>query len=66
MDEFEDDPGRPSKDKSTYVYGQVLFYAYVTLKAHRTLGINADVSEILAIVSLCRTSISSIGDADAS
>jgi len=65
MDEFEDDPGRPSKDKSTYVYGQVLFYAYITLQAHRNLGISTDVSEILAIVSLCR--ISSIGeDADAS
>jgi len=67
MDEFEDDPGRPTKDKSTYMYGQVLFYTYVTLQAHQNLGINTNVSEIIAIISLCRTSKSSIGeDANAS
>jgi len=37
------------------MYGQVLFYAYITLQAHRNLRINTDVSEILVIVSLCRT-----------
>ena len=55
MDKYEDDPGQPTKDKPVYMYGQVLFYTYVTLWAHRNLGINTDISEIIAIISLCRT-----------
>lgn len=55
MDEYEDDPGRPAKDKHIFGYGQVHFYAYVTLKAHPNLGMASDITEILAIVSLCRT-----------
>jgi hypothetical protein len=55
MDEYEDDPGRPARDKQIFGYGQVQFYAYVTLQAHPSLGIATDTTEILAIVSLCRT-----------
>ena len=55
MDEYEDDPGRPAKDKHIIGYAKVHFYAYVTLTAHPSLGIAKDKTDILAIVSLCRT-----------
>ena len=55
MDEYEDNPGRPAKDKSVFSYGQVQFYAYVTLRVQPNLGMATDITEILAIVSLCRT-----------
>ena len=55
MDEYEDEPGRPAKDKRIFSYGQVQFYAYVTLAAHANLRMATDITEILAIVSLCRT-----------
>jgi len=55
MDKYEDDPGRPAKDKRIFGYGQVQFYAYITLKAQPSLGMATDMTEILAIVSLCHT-----------
>ena len=55
MDEYEDEPGRPAKDKHIIGYGQVQFYAYITLKAHPTLRMDMDITDILTIVSLCRT-----------
>ena len=55
MDEYEDDPGQPAKDKHIFGYGQVQFYAYVTLRAHPSLGMTTDITDILAIVSLCGT-----------
>ena len=55
MDEYEDEPGRPAKDKSVISYGQVQFYAYVTLRAQPNLGMATDIMKILVIVSLCHT-----------
>ena len=55
VDEYEDDPGRPAKDKRIIGYGNVHLYAYATLPAHPSLGISKDRTDILAIVSLCRT-----------
>ena len=55
MDEFEDDPGRPAKDRHIIGYEKVHFYAYVTLPAHPSLGIAKDRTDILAIVSLYQT-----------
>ena len=55
MGEYEDDPGRPAKDKHIIGYEKVHVYAYVTPPAHPSLGIAKDKTDILAIVSLCRT-----------
>ena len=55
MDKYKDDPGRPAKDKHIIGYGQVHFYAYITLPAHPSLGIAKDRTDILAIVSFCWT-----------
>jgi len=55
VDEYEDEPGRPTKDKRFFGYGQVQFYAFVTLGAHPSLGTATDITEILAIVSICHT-----------
>ena len=55
INEYEDDPGRPAKDKHIIKYGQVMFYAHVTLPAHPSLGITEDKTDILMIVSLCQT-----------
>ena len=55
MDEYEDDLGRPARDKHTIMYGQVQFYAYITLQANLRLGLTRDMTAILAVVSLCRT-----------
>ena len=55
MDEYEAEPGRPAKDKRFFGYGQVKFYAHVTLRAHSSLRMATDITEVLAIVSLCRT-----------
>ena len=55
MDKYEDDPGRPAKDKCIIGYRKVHFYAYVMLLAHPNLGIAKNKTDILAIISLCRT-----------
>ena len=55
MDEYEDEPGQPAKDKCIFGYGQVQLYAYITLIAHPSLRMATDLTEILAITSLCHT-----------
>ena len=54
VDEYEEELGRLVEDKRSFGYGRVQFYAYVTLRAHLSLGMTLDLTEILAIVSLCR------------
>ena len=36
-------------------YGQVEFFALVTLKAHSTFGLQKDISNIVAMVRICKT-----------
>lgn len=55
IDEFEDDPGRPARDKRIVCYGQVQSYVYVTLPAEPRLKTNSDSTAILALVKLCKT-----------
>ena len=55
IDEYEDDPGRPARDKRTVNYGQVQSYIYVTLPATPWLKINRNSTAILALVTLCKT-----------
>ena len=55
IDEYEDDPGRPARDKRTVCYGQVQSYIYITLPAEPCLKTNSDLSAILALVTLCKT-----------
>jgi hypothetical protein len=52
VDEYDDEPGRPAKDKRIFGYDK---YAYVTLRDHTILGMTSDMTEILATVSLVRT-----------
>ena len=55
IDEYEDDPGRPARDKRTVCYGQVQSYIYITLPAEPQLKTSQDSTAILALVSLCKT-----------
>ena len=55
MDEYENDPGRPARDKRTVCYGQVQSYVYVTLPAEPRLKTNSDSTAILALVKPCKT-----------
>lgn len=56
IDEYEDDPGRPARDKRTVCYGQVEYYVHVTLPAEPCLKTGRDSTAILALVKLCKTS----------
>jgi hypothetical protein len=55
IDEYEDDPGRPARDKRIVGYGQVQSYVYVTLPAEPCLKIDRDSTAILVLVTLCKT-----------
>ena len=55
MGEYEDNLGRPAREKRTFGYGQVQFHTYVTLWDCTNLRMTRDMTEVLAIVSLCRT-----------
>ena len=55
IDEYEDDPGRPPRDKQIICYGQVQSYVYVTLQAEQHLNTKCDSTAILALVTLCKT-----------
>ena len=55
MDEYENDPGRPARDKRTVCYSQVQSYVYVTLPAEPSLKTTSDSTAILALVKLCKT-----------
>ena len=55
IDEYEDDPGRPARDKQIVCYGQVQSYAYVTLPAESHLKTNQNLTAIFALVTLCKT-----------
>lgn len=55
IDEYEDDPGRPARDKQIVCYGQIQSYIYVTLPAKSHLRTDCDSTAILALVALCKT-----------
>ena len=55
IDEFENDAGRQAQDKRFVGYGQVQAYIHVTLPAHPSLKIKADVPAVLALVRMCNT-----------
>ena len=55
IDEHEDDPGRPARDKRVVCYGQVQSYIYVTLPAKPCLNTTYDSTAIIALVTLCKT-----------
>jgi hypothetical protein len=55
IDEYEDDPGRPARDKRSVNYGQVQSYTYVTLPAMPCLKTDRDSTAILALITLCKT-----------
>ena len=55
IDEYEDEPGRPARDKQIVCYGQVQSYIHVTLPAEPCLKTNHDSPVILALVTLCKT-----------
>jgi hypothetical protein len=55
IDEYENQPGRPNRDKRVVCYGQVQSYIYVTLPAEPRLSTERDSTAILALVTLCKT-----------
>lgn len=55
IDEYEDEPGRPARDKQVVCYGQVQYYIHITLPAKPRLGLDRDATAILALVRLCKT-----------
>lgn len=55
IDEYEDDPGRPARDKRIIAYGQVECYILVTLPAMPPLKTNHEATALLALVKLCKT-----------
>ena len=55
IDEYEDDPGRPARDKRIICYGQAQSYVHVTLPARPCLKTDRDSTAILALVKLCKT-----------
>jgi hypothetical protein len=55
IDEYEDDPGRPARDKRVVCYGQVHSYIHVTLPAEPRLKTDRESTAILALVTLCKT-----------
>ena len=56
IDEYEDDPGWPTWDKQIVCYGQVQLYIHVTLLAEPHLRTDHDLTAILALITLCKTS----------
>lgn len=55
IDEYENDPGRPARDKRVVRYGQVQSYLHVTLPAEPRIETRRDSTAILALVRLCKT-----------
>jgi len=55
IDKYEDNPGRPARDKQVVCYGQVHSYIYIMLPAEPRLNTNCDATAILVLVTLCKT-----------
>jgi len=55
IDEYEDDLGRPARDKQVVCYRRVHSYIRVTLPTEPRLKTDRESTAILALVTLCKT-----------